>query len=112
MGPWAREADRTGLAARREVVPLVPPDPAPDTPRPPGLWDRLRGRTGDEPSRPSPWRVEGMPDRKSSGAAQRPGRGGFWLWVGGFLVINWILMSVLMGPPSRATVSYTFFTDQ
>ena len=27
-------------------------------------------------------------------------------------MVNWILMSVFMGPPARATVSYTFFTDQ
>src|SRR4051812_19545689 len=112
MGPWAREADRTGLAARREVVPLVPPDPAPDTPRPPGLWDRLRGRTGDEPRRPAPWRVEGMPPDPSRTPTQRPRRGGFWGVVLGFLLINWIIMSFVLGPPSRTTVAYTFFTAQ
>src|SRR4051794_18475012 len=102
----------------RVPPPRSAPDAAPGGPpdaggeRSPGLWDRLRGRTGDEPRRPAPWRVEGMPDGASGGAARRPGRGGFWLWVGGFLVINWILMSVFMGPPARTSVSYTFFTDQ
>jgi cell division protease FtsH len=36
----------------------------------------------------------------------------FWLLVVAFLVINWILMSVLVGPPARTTVAYTFFSDQ
>src|SRR4051794_29689565 len=93
-----------------ESSPGGPPDSGSE--RPPGLWDRLRGRTGNEPGRPAPWRVEGMPDRNSGAAGQRPGRGGFWLWVVGFFVINWIVMSVFLGPPSRTTVSYTFFSDQ
>ena len=86
--------------------------PSDGSERPPGFWDRLRGRTVDEPGRPAPWRVEGMPARKSDAAGPRPRGGGFWLWIAGFFAINWILMSVFMGPPSRATVSYTFFSDQ
>ena len=80
--------------------------------RPPGLWDRLRGRTGEEPARPAPWRVEGMPGRNSDAPGSGARRGGFWWWIVGFFAINWILMSVFMGPPPRTTVSYTFFTDQ
>ena len=30
----------------------------------------------------------------------------------GLLAVNWVVMSVVMGPPSRSDVSYTFFTDQ
>ena len=93
-----------------ESSPGGPPDSGSE--RPPGLWDRLRGRTGNEPGRPAPWRVEGMPDRTSGAAGQRAGRGSFWLWIVGFFVINWIVMSVFLAPPSRTTVSYTFFTDQ
>src|SRR3954454_15868919 len=100
-----RAADPSGTAARREVVPLVPPDTDPDAPRPPGLWDRLRGRTGDEARRPAPWRVEDMPDQsRPETPKQRPRRGGFWGVVLGFFVLNWILMSVLLGPPPRTTV--------
>jgi cell division protease FtsH len=91
----------------------VPADPDPAPSRPPGIWDRLRGRTGDEPGRPAPWRVEGMPPTPSSGQpAQRPRRGRFWLFVVGFLIVNWVLMTVFLGPAARTTVSYTFFTSQ
>jgi cell division protease FtsH len=88
-----------------------PPEPGDARPR--GLWDRLRGRSGNGSRSPGPWRVEGMPDDPSSRTPeQRPRRGGFWWLVIGFLAINWIVMSVVMGPPSRSDVSYTFFTDQ
>jgi cell division protease FtsH len=54
-----------------------------------------------------------MPDDRSSRTPeQRPRRGGFWWLVISVLAINWIVMSVVMGPPSRSEVSYTFFTDQ
>nr|WP_281371747.1 ATP-dependent zinc metalloprotease FtsH [Petropleomorpha daqingensis] len=36
----------------------------------------------------------------------------FWTFVIGFLVLNWVLMSVFFRPPDRTTVSYTFFSDQ
>jgi cell division protease FtsH len=93
----------------------VPPDVDPETApsRPPGLWDRLRGRTGDQPARPAPWRVEGMPPATPARQpAQRPRRGMFWLFVVGFLIVNWVVMSVFLGPPARTTVSYTFFAEQ
>src|SRR4051812_47520655 len=52
------------------------------------------------------------PDPTSKQPAQPPRRRGFWGLVIGFLAINWILMTVFLGPPSRTTVSYTFFTGQ
>jgi cell division protease FtsH len=54
-----------------------------------------------------------MPDDASFRAPdQRPRRGGFWWLVVGALAVNWVVMSVVMGPPPRSDVSYTFFTDQ
>jgi cell division protease FtsH len=79
----------------------------------PGAWNRLRGRTGDDPGRPAPWRVEGMPDDPSGRSpAQRPRLGGFWWLLLAALAANWIFASIAMGPPARTAVSYTFFTDQ
>src|SRR3954464_6295025 len=79
-----------------------------------GVLQRLRGRSRQEPDRPNPWRVEGMPDDPSSRTSRhRPRRsGGFWWLATAFLVINWIVMSVALAPPSRTDVSYTFFTEQ
>jgi cell division protease FtsH len=54
-----------------------------------------------------------MPDDPSSRVPdQRPRGGGFWWLVIGLLAVNWVVMSVVMGPPPRSDVSYTFFTDQ
>jgi cell division protease FtsH len=53
-----------------------------------------------------------MPPESSGTPTQRPRRGMFWLFVVGFLVVNWVLMSVLVGPPDRTTVAYTFFVQQ
>jgi cell division protease FtsH len=81
----------------------------------PGLWDRLRGRTGEEARGSDPWRVEGMPKGSSSRTPDQRGRGGgggVWLALIAILVFNWIVMSVALGPPARTTVSYTFFTEQ
>jgi cell division protease FtsH len=81
--------------------------------RPIGLWARLRGRADDEPRRPAPWRVEGMPPDSSSNAGNQWLRGrGFWWLVAAFLITNWTISSFAMGPPERAEVSYTFFTEQ
>ena len=77
-----------------------------------GVFERLRGRSRQEPDRPDPWRVEGMPDESSGTSSQRPRRGGCWWLVIAVLVINWIVMSVALAPPTRTNVSYTFFTDQ
>jgi cell division protease FtsH len=56
--------------------------------------------------------VEGVPDRSSDNPRRGRRGGGFWWLVLGFLVVNWIVMSVALGPPSRTNVSYTFFTGQ
>ena len=77
-----------------------------------GLWDRLRGRNADEQRRPDPWRVEGMPQDSARTPNRRPRGGGYWWWLLAFLVINWIVASVAMAPPSRTEVSYTFFSQQ
>ena len=86
----------TGNDERDGAVPTPPPNadqgrlgPS-DTggSRPPGLWERLRGRNGQEESSPAdPWRVEGMPE-DSRTPDQRP-RGRFlWLLLVA-LLINW-----------------------
>ena len=71
----------------------------------PSLRDRLRGRSGAD--RRDPWRVEGVPE----GSGQRP-RGGRWWWFLLVLVVNWVVMATLLGPPARTVVSYTFFSQQ
>jgi cell division protease FtsH len=54
-----------------------------------------------------------MPDDGSPRpAGERPRRGGFWGLLIAALVVNWIVASIVMGPPARTDVSYTFFTDQ
>jgi cell division protease FtsH len=81
--------------------------------RTPGLFARLRGRSGQERDRPNPWRVEGMPRDSRPGAPdQPPRRGGFWMVLIGALVVNWVLASIFMGPAERTGVSYSFFTAQ
>ncbi|MGY1594808.1 ATP-dependent zinc metalloprotease FtsH [Geodermatophilus sp. SYSU D00708] len=78
-----------------------------------GFLQRWRGRSGQEPERPGPWRVEGMPGDASPTPGRRPRRsGGVWWLVAAFLVVNWVVMSVVTGPPERTDVSYTFFTQQ
>ena len=104
------------------VPPPAPPAPTgarrpPDTGggRPAGLRGRLRQRSGNGPRRLAPWRVEGVPDDASSARTpeqQRPRSGGIWWLLIAALAVNWSVMSVVMGPPSRTDVSYTFFTDQ
>jgi cell division protease FtsH len=54
-----------------------------------------------------------MPSGSSGDAPQqRRRRGGFWSLLAAVLVINWIVMSLVLGPAPRTTVSYTFFEDQ
>jgi cell division protease FtsH len=53
-----------------------------------------------------------MPDKDDSKSTGRPRRGGFWALVAVFFLINWLVMSLALGPPARTNVSYTFFTDQ
>ena len=109
----ARSGERDGAdPATRSAAPAGA-HRSPDTgSRRPGLWDRLRGRGGDEPRRPDPWRVEGMPKDTSRPPDQRQGGGGLWWWLIVGLAVNWLLMSLVMAPPSRTNVSYTFFSQQ
>jgi len=74
------------------------------------MLDRLRGRT--EPERPPPWRVEGAPSGSDEPPARRPRAARFWWWLLAALAVNWIVMSLLVGPDARPTVSYTFFVQQ
>jgi cell division protease FtsH len=53
-----------------------------------------------------------MPSDARTPKQEPPRRGGFWWLLAAVLVINWIVMSLALGPPSRTDVSYTFFTEQ
>jgi cell division protease FtsH len=60
-----------------------------------------------------PWRVEGA--RPSDGRSpQRPRLFGprFWVWLLALLVLNWVLSALLVRPPERTEVPYTFFRAQ
>ena len=49
----------------------------------------------------------------SSHTPNEPRRGsGLWWWLLAILLINWIIMSIALAPPSRTNVSYTFFSQQ
>ena len=60
-----------------------------------------------------PWRVEGA-RRDDSKVPQRPRLFGprFWVWLLGLLVLNWVLSALLVRPPERTEVPYTFFRTQ
>jgi cell division protease FtsH len=77
-----------------------------------GFLARLRGRSRQDANRPNPWRVEGMAPDSSGASDQRPRRGGFWMLLIAALLVNWIIASIVMGPPERSDVSYSFFTEQ
>src|SRR5688500_17905547 len=114
--PSARAA--RGVRARARIAPSFrqgarTPAPTDETGlgRTAGFLARLRGRSRQEPDRPDPWRVEGMPRDSSSGKPeQQPRRGGFWMLLIAALLLNWIIASIVMGPPERTDVSYSFFT--
>ena len=85
------------------------------------LQDRMRGRSGQDPSTqdsPRPWRVEGADNQNQGADRNQSPQGGrnpfarFWWILLIILALNWIISSALLGPPSRVTVSYTFFTTQ
>ncbi len=67
------------------------------------------------PKRPHPWRVEGAPP-PGSGQGDPPKPRPVWLRFGWMLLVllalNWIISSVLLAPPARTSVSYTFFLSQ
>src|SRR5690349_6857417 len=77
---------------------------AADAPKPPA-----------QDQRPLLWRIEGAPpdhNQTPEPPKQRPAwlRFGWMLLV--LLAINWIISSVLLAPPQRTSVSYTFFLTQ
>ncbi len=86
--------------------------------RGPGLDRRSspRQRGGSSPRWRPPWRVEGeRPDTESDRWAdswRRPGGGRFWLVLAGLLALNWVLSGLLLAPPQRLEVPYTFFREQ
>ncbi len=63
-----------------------------------------------------PWRVEGArPDKESDRWADswsRPGGSRFWLVLTGLLLANWLISGLLLAPPPRLEVPYTFFREQ
>ena len=88
---------------------------------PPSAGDRLRERLTGRSSprqedRPPPWRVEGAKGQDGgNGRGESPPRPSwrrFWWLLIVLLVVNWIISSVLLGPPGRTTVAYTFFLTQ
>jgi cell division protease FtsH len=92
MAAPTKPSDGTGEPARR------------------GMRERLTG--GDESPPPRPWKVEGM----GGGGGQKPSRGSawtrFWWLLLVLLIVNWVVSSVLLAPPGRDKVSYTFFVNQ
>jgi cell division protease FtsH len=71
-------------------------------------------RTGDDRQPSPPWRVEGAPP--GGGGPDTPKRRPVWLRFGWMLLVllalNWIISSVLLAPPARTAVSYTYFLTQ
>jgi cell division protease FtsH len=61
-----------------------------------------------------PWRVEGARQSDGGGTPQRPRLfgPGFWVWLLVLLVLNWVLSLLLVRPPERTEVPYTFFRAQ
>jgi cell division protease FtsH len=61
-----------------------------------------------------PWRVEGARPSDGDRGPQRPRLFGprFWVWLLGLLVLNWVLSALLVRPPERTEVPYTFFRAQ
>jgi cell division protease FtsH len=56
--------------------------------------------------------VEGVGDGQGNKPKQRSSWARFGLLLAVLLIINWIVSSLLLGPASRETVSYTFFWTQ
>ncbi|MGH9110248.1 MAG: ATP-dependent zinc metalloprotease FtsH [Acidimicrobiales bacterium] len=104
VGRRRRRQPRDGTAA-----PPAPPGASP--PPPPGA------RPGPTPGPTPPWRVEGRrPDDPSTSGQVTPRRPRWpWMWLVAVLVLlgfNWLGSSSALGPPSSATVPYTFFSRE
>ena len=84
------------------------PDPTPKT-----------ARSAPPPEKPpSRWRVEGGPNTPATTSDGNKGKRkipfgiAFWVLMAVLLAVNWIVSSHFSQPPSRPTVSYTFFVNQ
>jgi cell division protease FtsH len=95
----------------------VGPPPGPVPPRGKRLA-RSNSRMGgnaeptDQPQRSS-WRVEGARQEQPAGGKGRwPRLRGVWWIVIALLVVNWVVSSLLLRPPSHTQVPYTFFRAQ
>jgi cell division protease FtsH len=74
-------------------------------------------RTPPEGADRVPWRVEGARPGGRGDQAQGPQRPRlfgprFWLTLLGLLLLNWVLSALLVRPPERTEVPYTFFRAQ
>ena len=69
-----------------------------------------KNRTPDPPG----WRVEGMPedDEDRSPLGRLPGGRNFWIIALLLLALNFFITNLLLGPPARVLVPYTFFVEQ
>ncbi len=105
----SRQEDTTPA---RQSVPVGVAEPGKSSgPSADGEPGGKRQRRGQAPGAP-PWRVEGVPRDKQDQPGGRRGWSRFWWILLTLLLLNWLLSSVLLGPASRATVSYTFFLTQ
>jgi cell division protease FtsH len=76
-------------------------------------------RNGDDnKTNPPGWRVEGMPDDDGKGdepdspLGRMPGGRNFWIIALVLLALNFFITDLLLGPPERVLVPYTFFIEQ
>jgi cell division protease FtsH len=102
------------MTAGRESGPgraAVPSRNSPERggPAPGSIRDRMRG---GQPRPAPPWRVEGVPGGDPDRPNVRFRWSRFWWLLLVLLAVNWILSSLLLGPPPRTKVSYTFFLTQ
>jgi cell division protease FtsH len=63
------------------------------------------------PSQRTPWRVEGARTEPGGGPRWQPDRR-FWTTLAALLLLNWVLTALLVRPPERIEVAYTFFRAQ
>jgi cell division protease FtsH len=87
-----------------------------------GRDGRANARGSERPDRAAPgegggrvpWRVEGARQGGGGQGPERPRLFGprFWLMLLGLLVLNWVLSALLVRPPERTEVPYTFFRGQ
>jgi cell division protease FtsH len=70
-------------------------------------------KRNDRADKPS-WRVEGMPedDGDRSPLQRLPGGRNFWILALLLLALNFFITNLLLGPPARVLVPYTFFIEQ